>query len=207
MCVENHSIICGLWEKNISSPPMKIAMESPDAEIMSYPFITSPSKAPNWVDVSGPGGNEAMKKHIWRVKNVTKRVKKKNVWPCDTNLHSDICPENDICHDVSHFASLPESQDILWMFAKSESPVEPMIYPYAPWCWYIDLHHWVIFGKCCSIFHNIPYMEHMGYTHRCPFPIGWLINRGCLPLSQSVNDDADGIPVTGSIFTGHDIGL
>ena len=25
--------------------------------------------------------------------------------------------------------------------------------------------------------------------HRCPFPIGWLINRGvCLPLDQQVND-------------------
>ena len=29
-----------------------------------------------------------------------------------------------------------------------------------------------------------------GYRHRCPFPIGWLINRGvCLPLQQQVNDD------------------
>ena len=27
------------------------------------------------------------------------------------------------------------------------------------------------------------------WTHRCPFPIGWLINRGvCLPLWQQVND-------------------
>ena len=29
-----------------------------------------------------------------------------------------------------------------------------------------------------------------GGTLRCPFPIGWLINRGvCLLLSQQVNDD------------------
>ena len=41
-----------------------------------------------------------------------------------------------------------------------------------------------------------------GY-HRCPFPIGWLINRGvCLPLYQQVSMMIDGIPALGpSIFT------
>ena len=41
------------------------------------------------------------------------------------------------------------------------------------------------------------------FDQRCPFPIGWLINRGvCLPLSQQVSMMIDGIPAPGpSIFT------
>ena len=38
--------------------------------------------------------------------------------------------------------------------------------------------------------------------HRCPFPIGWLIHKGLFVMPfhnsiQQLNDDADGIPVTG----------
>ena len=35
-----------------------------------------------------------------------------------------------------------------------------------------------------------PYFFERGFSHRCPFPIGWLINRGlCLPLITTLNDD------------------
>ena len=41
------------------------------------------------------------------------------------------------------------------------------------------------------------------FDQGCPFPIGWLINRGvCLPLSQQVSMMIDGIPAPRpSIFT------
>ena len=36
------------------------------------------------------------------------------------------------------------------------------LYPICePWCWYIYLHDWVIYGVNVGI--QIPYMEHMGY--------------------------------------------
>ena len=41
---------------------------------------------------------------------------------------------------------------------------------------------------CCWL--SIGPMIESWIMSRCPFPIGWLINRGvCLPLEQQVNDD------------------